>query len=247
MFLFILKYIFFFNSLFKQGLDWILMGILSMPSYDRPGERLKKYGAGSLSDSELLEILIGNTLKGSVVSLSQKLLKKYNLNKLNELSFNELTKECNGDFVAASRIMSFIELSKRRSKLVNGGYNKRPITCAKDVYNMLKDHVKELKKERLYCVLLDTKNIPFKVVRVSEGTLNSSLIHPREVFKEAIKESAFSVMLVHNHPSGNPEPSGEDLDVTRKIIETGKMLDILVLDHVIIGKDKFWNWLDTQS
>jgi len=223
------------------------MGILSMPSYDRPGERLKKYGAGSLSDSELLEILIGNTLKGSVVSLSQKLLKKYNLNKLNELSFNELTKECNGDFVAASRIMSFIELSKRRSKLVNGGYNKRPITCAKDVYNMLKDHVKELKKERLYCVLLDTKNIPFKVVRVSEGTLNSSLIHPREVFKEAIKESAFSVMLVHNHPSGNPEPSGEDLDVTRKIIETGKMLDILVLDHVIIGKDKFWNWLDTQS
>ena len=112
---------------------------------------------------------------------------------------------------------------------------------------MLKDHVKELKKERLYCVLLDTKNIPFKVVRVSEGTLNSSLIHPREVFKEAIKESAFSVMLVHNHPSGNPEPSGEDLDVTRKIIETGKMLDILVLDHVIIGKDKFWNWLDTQS
>ena len=82
---------------------------------------------------------------------------------------------------------------------------------------------------------------------ISVGTLDLSLVHPREVFKEAIKESAFAVMLVHNHPSGDPEPSEDDIKITKQIIEAGKILNILVLDHVIIGKNRFWNWLDSHS
>ncbi|MBU2633607.1 MAG: hypothetical protein KJ674_00010 [Nanoarchaeota archaeon] len=114
------------------------MGILSLPRYDRPGERLKKYGAGTLSDTDLLSILLGKSKKGSVSKLSGLLLKKYNLNKLEDLGFNELKKECNGDEIAALKIFSFLELSKRHSKLISGGYNNKPITNAEDVYNMFK-------------------------------------------------------------------------------------------------------------
>ena len=95
--------------------------------------------------------------------------------------------------------------------------------------------------------MLDSKNRIIKEGLISIGTLDSSLVHPREVFKEAIKESAFAVMLVHNHPSGDPDPSEDDIKITKQIIEAGKILNILVLDHVIIGKDRHWNWLDSQS
>ena len=96
-------------------------------------------------------------------------------------------------------------------------------------------------------MMLDSKNRIIKEELISIGTLDSSLVHPREVFKAAIKESAFAIMLVHNHPSGDPSPSDEDLKVTKQIIEAGKILNILVLDHVILGKDGHWNWLESHS
>lgn len=221
------------------------MSILDIPINDRPGARLIKRGAESLSNTELLEILLGKGKKESVTTLVNRLLSKYDLDKLEELGINGLKNECKGDIVPVLKILSFIELSKRHSKLVRDGDNKI-IRSAKDVYNMFVDRLKSYKKEVLIVVLLDTKNNVICDKEISVGTLNSSLIHPREVFKEAIKEGAFSIMLVHNHPSGNPEPSKEDLEITKQIIEAGKMLNILVLDHVIIGKDKYWNWLDTQ-
>jgi len=217
------------------------MGILDLPRYDRPGERLKNYGAGVLSDTELLSILLGKGKNESVIKLSQRLLKDFNLNKLSELKFNELTKECNGDSVAALKILSFIELSKRRNKLISGGYNKKSITSAEDVYNMFKDHVSGLKKERLYCLLLDTKNVVIKTIRISEGTLNSSLIHPREVFKDAIRESANAIILVHNHPTNDATPSDNDLEVTERIVKLSDMIGIRLLDHVIISKKGYDN------
>ena len=137
-----------------------------------------------------------------------------------------------------------LELSKRYNKLVKGGYNKKPVNSARDVYDMFVDEMRPYKKEVLKVVLLDTKNVPISVKEVSVGTLNSSLIHPREDFKEAIKESANSIILVHNHPSGNCEPSNEDLEVTKKLIELGKLIEIPVIDHIIIADKKFWNWLD---
>ncbi|MBI2667726.1 hypothetical protein HYX17_03055, partial [Candidatus Woesearchaeota archaeon] len=118
---------------------------------------------------------------------------------------------------------------------------------AKDIFDMFASRVKDYNEEHLYVVCLDTKNCVNKVHRICIGTLNSSLIHPREVFKAAIKENSNSIILVHNHPSGDCSPSEDDIEITKKLIEIGKTLNIFVIDHVIIGKDKHWNWLDTQS
>ncbi len=223
------------------------MKIKDIPWYDRSGARLTREGVEKLSNSDLLEVILGerkNKPRESVITLVSRILSKYNLHKLEDLGLKELKKECKGDIVPALKILSFIELSKRYNKLVKGGFNKKPINSAKDVYDMFVDEMRSYKKEVLKVVLLDTKNVPISVKDVSVGTLNSSLIHPREVFKDAIKESANSIILVHNHPSGSVDPSEEDLEMTKKLIEVGKLMKIPVVDHIIIGDKKFWNWLD---
>lgn len=222
------------------------MKISDIPWYDRPSERLIKYGAGVLSDYELLAIVLGRVKDESILEFCNKLLRKYNLHKIYDIGFEVLKKECNGDKVAALKILSLVQLCRRYGTLVNGGFNKREIKSAKDVYDMFVSRVKDYNEEHLYIVCLDTKNFVNKVHRICIGTLNSSLIHPREVFKAAIKENSSSIILVHNHPSGDPKPSNEDIEVTKKLIELGNELQIPVLDHVIIGKDKYWNWLDPQ-
>ena len=223
------------------------MKIKDLPWYDQPHQRLKKYGAGILTDAELLMVILGKVKGEGVLELSNRLLKKYNLHKLYDLGFESLKKECNDDEYATLRILSLIQLCKRYNQLIKGGYSKKAITCAKDIFDMFLDRVSDYKEEHLYCVLLDTKNFVIGVKRIGIGTLNASLIHPREVFKAAIKERSNSIILVHNHPSGDCNPSEEDLEITKQIIEAGKILNILVLDHVIIGKDRYWNLLDSQS
>ena len=222
------------------------MSILDIPWYDRPGNRLEREGVDKLSNSELLEILLGKGKKESVSTLVNRLLSRYNLNKLEELGVNGLRKECNNDIVPALKILSFIELSKRYNKLVSGGFTRKPITSAKQVYHMFADEMRAYKKEVLKVILLNTKNAPIMVKTVSEGTLNSSLIHPREVFKEAIKESANSIILVHNHPSGDCSPSDEDLEITEKLVKIGEEMGIKVLDHVIIGKE-YYSWRENND
>lgn len=220
------------------------MGILNMPWYDRPGNRLIKDGAENLTDSELLEIILGKTKNESVVNLANRLLKKYNLNKIEELSFFELKKECKDDTAAALKILSLVELSKRYSILRKGGYNKKQIISARDIYDMLSDKVKNYKKEVLFAVLLDTNRNVIAVKKISVGILNSTLVHPREVFKEAIKESADSIILVHNHPRGNSIPSQPDIEATKILIDSGNLLSIPVLDHVIIGKNSYYSFAE---
>jgi len=216
--------------------------IKDIPNFNRPGSKLIKNGVSSLDTAELLSIVFGVGSKGeSAIELSNRLLKDYNLHKFEELGFKELTKECKGDFVKAMKLLSIVELSKRYNKLVKGGYNKKPINSAKDIYNMFVDEMRNYKKEVLKVVLLDTKNVPISIKEVSVGTLNSSLIHPREVFKEAIKESANSIILVHNHPSGNCNPSNEDIEMTKLLVQAGEHLGVKVLDHVIIGKRKYYS------
>jgi DNA repair protein RadC len=236
------------------------MKITDIPKFNRPSSKLMKDGVDSLDTAELMSIIFGIGSKGeSAIEVSNRILMKYNLNKIDELGFNELVDEFKGDrekketgdFVKAMKLLSLIELSKRYNKLVSGGFNSKPISSAKDVYNMFKDKLRNYKKERLYALLLDTKNVVIKEVLVSEGTLNSSLIHPREVFKEAIKESSNSIILVHNHPSGDCSPSDEDIEVTEKLKEVGDSLSIKVLDHVIVGtfsekdnKKGYWSWVE---
>ncbi|MBS3151399.1 DNA repair protein RadC [Candidatus Woesearchaeota archaeon] len=220
------------------------MGILDMPWYDRPGNRLIKEGAEILTDSELLEILLGKTKKESVVKLANRLLKKYNFNKLEELGFQELKRECKNDGIAALKILSFIELSKRYSTLKKGGYSKKPITSARDIYNIMSDKVKGYKKEILFAIMLDTSREIINIKKISVGILNSTLVHPREVFKEAIKESSDSIILVHNHPRGNSAPSQPDIEATNILIESGRTLSIPVLDHIIIGRGDYYSFAE---
>ena len=228
------------------------MKIKDIPWYDRPGFRLTRDGVEKLNNSELLSIiLLTNEKEDNILEVSNKILNKYYLHKIEDASYKELVdlicdnKEAKySDFIKVMKLLSLIELSKRYGKLVKGGYNKKPINSAKDVYDMLVDEMRSYKKEVLKVILLDTKNVPIGVKEVSVGTLNSSLAHPREIFKESIKESAYSIILVHNHPSGNCEPSKEDIEMTKKMIEIGKIINIPIIDHIIIGDKKFWNWLD---
>ncbi len=225
------------------------MRILDLPNFNKPSSKLKKYGASKLGTDELLAIIFGKGGHGeSAIDISNRVLKKYNLSGIEELGFSELLKFLKGsrgkadtaDYVRAMKLFSLIELSKRYNRLVNHGY-KRKITNAKDVYDYL-DSYGKLKKEYFLCLYLNTKNIIIKDEVISIGTLNASLVHPREVFKTAIKESANSIILVHNHPSGDSTPSKQDFEVTKALMKAGGTLDIPVVDHVIIGSEKYYSF-----
>ncbi|MBT3985719.1 DNA repair protein RadC [archaeon] len=216
------------------------MKIKEMHFSCKPSYKLINKGSKYLDTAELLAIVIGNGVKHqSSLEISHKLLKKYNLNGISQLNFNELRKEL--DHVKALRILSLIELCKRYNKLISKGYSKE-INSPEDIFNIYKYRFVDAKEEHFIVVLLDTKNRIIKDKEISVGTLNACVIHPREVFKEAIKESANSIILVHNHPSGDCSPSDEDLEITEKLKEAGEVLDIKLLDHVIVGKEKFWSW-----
>jgi DNA repair protein RadC len=225
------------------------MKIKDLPNFNKPSSKLQKSGAESLDTAELLSIIFWAGERGnSALELSNRILKKYNLFKLENLGFNHLINIIKAprktaehkDYIKAMQLLSLFELSKRYNKLKSGGY-KRKITCAKDVYDLLVDRYGSKKKEYFICLYLDTKNNVIKEEVVSVGTLNSSLVHPREVFKTAIRESANSLILVHNHPSGDVSPSVEDIEISERIIESGKLLNVKVLDHIVIGKSGYWS------
>lgn len=120
-------------------------------------------------------------------------------------------------------------------------------SCAQDVFDLFHERLKDEKQEHFYVLMLDTKNNITGEQLISKGTLDASIIHPREVFKPAIKNSASKIILVHNHPSGDPKPSEEDLEITEKLIDTGKQIGINVLDNVIIEGQEFWSWRESSK
>ena len=218
------------------------MKIKEIPWFNRPGFKLTRNGVKTLDDAELLSIIFGvGSKKESALELSNKLLKKYNLNKLENLSIKDLANECNNDFNKALQILSLIEICKRYNRLINNGYTKS-IRSAKDVFNIFSYKLLNEKRETFIVLSLDSKNNIIKEEEVSKGILDSSLVHPREVFKSAIKESAYSIIIVHNHPSGDCTPSQQDMEVTKILMKAGATLDIPVVDHVIIGKDNYYSF-----
>jgi DNA repair protein RadC len=225
------------------------MKMKELPWFNRPGYKLEKNGAGSLDSAELLAIILGyGSKKESVLELSNRLLKKHNLHNFENLGFRELVEDVSskkdeyvGSKVKAMKIFALVELAKRYNKLKNKGF-KRSISSAKDVYDLLVDRFGSLKKEHFVCLYLDTKNNIIKEEVVSVGTLNSSLVHPREVFVSAIRERANSIILVHNHPSGSCEPSVEDEKITSIFRDGGELLGIRLLDHVVISKKEFYSF-----
>src|SRR3989338_195299 len=174
------------------------------------------------------------------MELSNRLLKNYNPHGLEGLSYRQLQKIC-GDHIKPLQILSFVELSKRYNKLINGGY-KQKITSAEDVFNRFKDRLGQEKQEHFIVLYLDSKHHVLKEETISIGTLDASLVHPMEVFKRAIQESAYGIILVHNHPSGDPEPSEEDKLLTERFFDAGSILSIEVVDHIIIGTNYYYSF-----
>jgi len=214
------------------------MKIKEIAKEQRPRERLK---AGNvLNDAELLALLLGSGTKGeSAIDMGNRLLSENGLDKLNSLSIQELMKIKGIGLAKASKLIAAFELSKRVS---SGKICEKIVKNPSDIASHYIEKLKDLKKEHFIAVFLDSKNKIIKDEIISIGTLNSSLVHPREVFKEAIKCSANSVILVHNHPSGSVEPSDEDYRVNKVLVETGNLVGIKVLDHLIVGEGK-WNSL----
>jgi DNA repair protein RadC len=216
------------------------MKIKDIPWYNRPGIRLKRKGVNTLSDAELLAVVLGRgNTKENAIDISNRVLKNNNFNKLSNLSFHELKTEFK-DQVPAMKIQAMYEIFRRSNRLKDKGF-KTKIKNAEDVYNYFKDELEIKNKEHFYALLLDTKNQIIGEELISVGTLNASLIHPREVFNPAIKSSANSIILIHNHPSGDCAPSMVDNEVTKMMSEAGKMIGIDVLDHVIIGRNGYFS------
>jgi DNA repair protein RadC len=212
--------------------------IKQWPAGERPREKLISLGASSLTEAELLAILIRSGSKGvTAVDLAKKLLSDHrSLRDLARLSVVELSRFGIGRVRAASIVAAF-ELLRR---LPAGDDAGRPILQApEDVARLFSPKLRDLRHEEFWALLLTTANHLMREIRITSGTLNSSLVHPRECFADAVTEKAASVIFVHNHPSGNPEPSQEDIAITRQLSEAGKILGIPVYDHVIIGGAQF--------
>ncbi|TRZ77561.1 JAB domain-containing protein [bacterium] len=212
--------------------------IHDLPEEERPRERLIKLGERALSVPELLQLILGRGIAGESVAItSQKLLSQFgSLQKLSEANIEELSEIKGIGLAKAAQIKAVFEIG-RRINTQTVPYKSKELIDPKNVYQLMKSKLKNYHKEHFYLIILNSRN--WSVEEVSIGSLNTSIVHPREVFAEAIKNKAASVIFVHNHPSGNPEPSESDLVTTKKLVEGGKILGIEVLDHVIITKKTF--------
>ncbi len=212
--------------------------ILDWPAKERPRERFYAKGGEALADAELLALLLGTGAEGrTAVDLARELIAEYgSLSGVAARSVKELTRVKGVGLAKAIRLGAAFELSRRLRSAKDG--KKLLMSSPDQVAAYYAPRMEHLKKEVFRVALLDSQNGLIKDVGISEGTLSASLVHPREVFKEAITESAAALILVHNHPSGDPTPSREDLQLTRQLVECGKLLQLRVHDHVIIGRGK---------
>ena len=209
------------------------MKIKDISKENRPRERLEKFGAPALSDAELLAIILQQgTMGENVIDMSNRLISKYGIGKLSDLSLKELQEIKGIGPAKATQIKALFEFNKRHNLARKNG---TPIKSAKDVFEYAVQRLPNSDKEQFMILHLDSKNRIIKDEIISIGTLNASIVHPREIFKSAIKESANAIILTHNHPSGDPTPSEEDEKITDIIFQTGEIVGINVLDHVIIG------------
>ncbi|MCK5381602.1 MAG: DNA repair protein RadC [Candidatus Latescibacteria bacterium] len=211
--------------------------IKTWPEDERPRERLIKHGAGALSDAQLLAIVLRSGDAGSkrsAVDLARTLLGHFGgFRALDRAPVSELCEVKGIGPAKATEVMAALEIGKRFAR--EGKGPRTMIRTSSDVARFYFPTMRDLKKEVFKCVLLDGKNRMMKDVTISEGSLSVSVVHPREVFNPVVRESAAAVLFVHNHPSGDPTPSEEDIEVTKQLVEAGKILGIRVLDHVIIG------------
>jgi DNA repair protein RadC len=216
--------------------------IHDLPRPERPRERLQKFGPEALSAQELLALVIGRGIpKKSVMSIAQELLVRFgNIRAISQATIEELSQIKGIGLAKAAQIKASFELGKRGD--LEPEVKDFDIKNPESVVKAIRASIQDKAKEHFKLILLNPRNKIIGISTISIGTLNASLVHPREVFKDAITHGAASVVLAHNHPSGDPEPSEDDLKITKKLVESGKILGIEVIDHIIIGKNGFFSF-----
>lgn len=219
--------------------------IKSWPRHERPRERLLERGPEHLSDAELLAVLLPTGPRGSghPVDRGRALLASFgSLRALFGASPRALCGVAGVGPARAAMIQAVGELARRAAaRRLGPGV---PLRTSAEVYRHCGERLAALRKEQFHVVLLDGKNCVIKEVRISEGSLTASLVHPREVFVPVIEESAAAIILVHNHPSGDPTPSGEDIAITERLRQVGEIMGVRVLDHVVIGHGRYVSFAD---
>ncbi|MEW6188921.1 MAG: DNA repair protein RadC [Actinomycetota bacterium] len=213
--------------------------IKELPPEVRPRERLFRSSAGSLSNIELLAIIIGTGSKGqTALQLSQRILSEFeSLGNLSGASLEELSKIDGVGLAKAAKVLASLELGRRLVLALP--FKRTVISAPEDVVDLLMPEMRYLDKEHFKALILNTKNEILRIVEISVGSLNSSIVHPRELFKTAIKHSGSALIVVHNHPSGDASPSSEDIALTKRLVKAGEILGIDVLDHIILGDGRF--------
>lgn len=220
--------------------------IKDWPEEDRPREKLLSRGAHSLTEAELLAIILRNGDASTGVSAldhARMLLNQFGGFKgIEDASASELASVKGIGPAKIAQIKACLEIARRSAsvKWETG----QPLRSSEDVYHHFREQLGREKRELFYVVLLNNKNRKIRDVKISEGSLTASLVHPREVYNPVIRESAAAVIFVHNHPSGDPAPSPEDVDITRRLKEVGEVIGVRVLDHVVIGHDRFFSFND---
>lgn len=218
--------------------------IKDWPEADRPREKLLIKGAHSLSETELLAIILrnGNASTGeSAIDHARLLLNQFGgLKGIDDAAASEISAVKGIGPAKVAQLKACLEIGRRigSQKWETG----QPLHSAEDVYQHFRENLGREKRELFYVVLLNNKNRKIREVKVSEGSLTASLVHPREVYNPVIRESAAAVIFVHNHPSGDPAPSAEDIDITKRLKEVGDVMGVRVLDHVVIGHDRYFSF-----
>ncbi|WP_442603474.1 RadC family protein [Paenibacillus sp. KN14-4R] len=215
------------------------LALRDVPSEERPRERMLRFGAEALSNTELLAILLRTgTMAESAIGLAQRVLVEAgSLRSLVEMRREQLTQIRGIGDAKALQIQAGIELGRRIARSTMS--DAITIRSPHDAANLLTEELRYLTKEHFVCLFLNTKNHVIGQETLSIGSLNAAIVHPREIFRAAITRSAASIVCVHNHPSGDPTPSKEDIDITRRLLEAGGIIGIEVLDHIIIGDKEF--------
>lgn len=207
---------------------------------ERPRERLLNLGSAALSAQEILALLLGRGIAGeSVMVTAQRLLSEFgSLRGIANASIEEISRVRGIGIAKAAQIQAAFELGKR---LEGYGYDlpKKSVTNPEEAVKLVRNRLKDKKKEYFLAILLDSRNKPINITQISVGSLSASIVHPREVFKEAISMSAASVILVHNHPSGDVTPSDEDIQISKRLKESGEIVGINLFDHIIIAGNNF--------
>ena len=215
--------------------------IKDMPLEERPREKLIRHGSGVLTNAELLAIILGNgTKRENVLELSKNLLKENNLKLLSRKRINALMRIFGIGQSKACQIVSCFELGRRLASFKDTRDNS--INNVRDVVKLFSPDMSYLKKEHFKGIFLDSRKKIIKDETIFIGSLNASIIHPREIFQAAFEEGAAAIILLHNHPSGDPKPSDDDVEITTQLVEAGKILGIEVIDHIIIGHNRYFSF-----